>query len=376
MRMNFSTQNLRTVFAQEDKYEAFRKLCYNLNHGIDVYLEDEDGNERKVTKKEANKAVAKVFREICGISEEDARRSPKMRKRAIEDHHREIYEIIEEHVDFKVETGFRESEWFNDYVNYKNQKLGDDNEFWTKENIILNIAKVSGDSHDFTMQHLNEGESFRIHTSKYAAKVGKDLDLILLGRVDFTELTDKIAEAYLTYIQAECFSAVYDAAEKLPVSSEFVKTGALGAETKEKFDLLLEKVGVSNGNKDVVIMGTKTALKKINALAEIDWRSEGQKEKVANLGHLGSYESTELIEIPQRFAINDVTQMLIPNDVLLIFPKDVDPFVNMFDVGETEITDKGSNKGDLADDFRTYEVQREFGIGVNIYQNIGRWTLE
>ena len=376
MRMNFSTQNLRTVFAQEDKYEAFRKLCYNLNHGIDVYLEDEDGNERKVTKKEANKAVAKVFREICGISEEDARRSPKMRKRAIEDHHREIYEIIEEDVDFKVETGFRESEWFNDYVNYKNQKLGDANEFWTKENIILNIAKVSGDMHDYTLQNLNEGESFSIHTSKYAAKVGKDLDLILLDRVDFTELTDKIAEAYLTYIQAECFTAVYDAAEKLPVSSEFVKTGALGKETKDKFDLLLEKVGVSNGNKDVVIMGTKTALKKINALAEIDWRSEGQKEKVANLGHLGSYESTELIEIPQRFAINDVTQMLIPNDVLLIFPKDVDPFVNMFDVGETEITDKGSTKGDLADDFRTYEVQREFGIGVNIYQNIGRWTLE
>ena len=376
MRMNFSTQNLRTVFAQEDKYEAFRKLCYNLNHGIDVYLEDEDGNERKVTKKEANKAVAKVFREICGISEEDARRSPKMRKRAIEDHHREIYEIIEEDVDFKVETGFRESEWFNDYVNYKNQKLGDANEFWTKQNIMLNIAKVAGDMHDYTLQNLNEGESFSIHTSKYAAKVGKDLDLILLDRVDFTELTDKIAEAYLTYIQAECFGAVYDAAEKLPVSSEFVKTGALGKETKDKFDLLLEKVGVSNGNKDVVIMGTKTALKKINALALIDWRSEGQKEKVANLGHLGSYESTELIEIPQRFAINDVTQMLIPNDVLLIFPKDVDPFVNMFDVGETEITDKGSTKGDLADDFRTYEVQREFGIGVNIYQNIGRWTLE
>lgn len=376
MHMNFSTQNLRTVFSDEQKYKDFKKICYDLNRGNDIYLEDEDGNKRKVTKKEANKAVAKVFREICGISEEDAKRSPKLRKRAIEQHHAEIYEVIEDEVDFKVETGFQESEWFNAYVEYKSLKLGDDNKFWTKQNIILNIAKVSGDHHDFTMQNLNEGESYSIHTSKYAAKVGKDLDLILLGRVDFTELTDKIAEAYLTYIQGECFTSVYDAAEKLPVASEFVKTGALGKETKEKFDLLLEKVAVSNGNKEVVIMGTKTALKKINALADIDWRSEGQKEKVANLGHLGSYESTELIEIPQRFAINDVTQMLIPNDILLIFPKDVDPFVKMYDVGETEITDKGSDKGDLADDFRTYEVQREFGIGVEILQNIGRWTIE
>lgn len=38
------------------------------------------------------------------------------------------------------------------------------------------------------------------------------------------------------------------------------------------------------------------------------------------------------------------------------------------DKGETEITEAGQQKGDLADDFQTYEVQREFGVAVELPQ--------
>lgn len=371
--MRFSTDHLRSVFNNEDKYKNFKKLTYDLNHGNDIYEYDEDGNQRKISKKEANKAVRKILMEVCDITEDELK-SNKRRKRAIEMHHNEVFELIETDIDFKVETAFKESEWFNEFVDMRNLALGDDEEYWTKDKIMLIVAEISGDHHDLTMQNLNEGTSHKLHTKKYGIKIGKDVDLILLGRVDFTELTDKIAEAFAYKVQELCFTGIYGAAAKLPNNSQFVKTGALSPTTKEPFDLLLEDVATAN-EAEVVIMGTKTALKKLNSLADVDWRSDSQRESVANSGRLGSYEGTELIEIPQRFALNDVTKKLIDNNRLLIFAKNQEKFVWFTDKGETQITEVGQTKGDLADDFQTYEVQREFGVAVELPRYFGQWSF-
>ena len=374
MNIKFSTDHLRNVFSEDGKYENFKQLTYDLNHGNEIYEFDDDGNKRKISKKEANKAVHKVLMEICDLTEDDLK-SKKRRKRAIEAHHNELYEVIESDVDFKVETGFNQSEWFNDFVDRRNIALGDDEEYWTKENIMLVVAEISRGQHDLTLQNLNEGTSTKLHTKKYGVKIGKDIDLIMTNRIDYTELTDKIAEAFEYKVQELCFTGIFGASAKLPNNTQFVKTGALSAATKPSFDALIEDVGAAN-NAEVVIMGTKTALKKLNALADVDWRSYSQRESVANTGRLGSYEGTELIEIPQRFALNDVTKKLIPNNELLIFAKNQEKFVWFTDKGETEITEAGQEKGDLADDFRTYEVQREMAVAVNLPRYFGVWKTE
>lgn len=371
--LKFSTQHLRDVFSDEGKYDSFRNLCYDLNHGNEIFQYDEDGNKRVISRDEANKAVRKILMEICELDEADLT-SKKKRKRALKSHLNEVFEVIEEDVDFKVSTAFKDSEWFNEFVEQRNIALGDDEEFWTQEDIVLAVAKISGDHHDLTMQNLGEGESFKVHTSTYGMKVGKDIDLILLGRVNFTELTNKIAEAFASMIQTTCYEEVYNASSKLPNNSQFVKSGPLSSETKEKFDTLLEDVATAN-EAEIVIMGTKMALKKMNALADIDWRSNSQKEAVASLGHLGTYEVTDLIEIPQRFARNDVTKKLIDNKMLLIFAKNQEKFVKFVDKGETEITEDGQNKGDLADDFQTYEVQREMGVSTILPRYFGVWKI-
>lgn len=224
------------------------------------------------------------------------------------------------------------------------------------------------------MQYLNEGTPHKIHTKKYGVKIGKDIDFILLGRIDFTELTDKIAEAFVYKVQEMCYTGIYAAAAKLPNNTQFVKTGALSSTTKESFDTLLEDVGTAN-EAEVVVMGTKTALKKINNLADVDWRSLSQKEDVAKTGRLGSYEGVELIEIPQRFAFNDVTKKLIDNNKLLVFAKNMEKFVWFIDKGETQIAESGQQKGDHADDFQKYEVQREMGVEVVLPQFFGQWSF-
>lgn len=374
MVMRFSTEHLRNVFADEEKYKSFKQLTYDLNHGNDIFEYDDEGGSRKISNKEANKAVRKILMEVCDLTEEDLK-SKKRRERAIEMHHNELFELIETDVDFKIETGFNESEWFNDFVDKRNLALGDDEEYWTKEKITLVVAEITNGIHDLTLQYLNEGTPHKLHTKTYGVKIGKDIDLVLLGRIDFTELTDKISEAFMEKVQLLCFTGIYDAVAKIPNQSQFVKTGALAAGTKDAFDELIEDVSTANGS-DVVIMGTRAALKKINALADVDWRSASQKESVANTGRLGSYEGTELIEIPQKFEKNNVTKKLIPNDKLLIFPRTQEKFVLFTDKGETQITERGQEKGNLADDFQTYEVQRELGVGVELGNYIGCWKFQ
>ena len=63
-------------------------------------------------------------------------------------HGAELFEVIEEAVDFKVSTGFKENEFFNEFVEMKNVNDGDRNEFWVDKDVILTVAKVSGDHHD------------------------------------------------------------------------------------------------------------------------------------------------------------------------------------------------------------------------------------
>ena len=149
MRANFSTQHLSDVFAEEGKYENFRKLCYDLNHGNEIFEYDEEtGVARAVSKHDANKAIRRILMEVAEITEDDLK-SNKTWQRKLRKHEDEIFELIEEDIEFKVETGLRENDWFQDYIDYRNIKLGDDEEFWVRDNKgLFVVAKISGDHHD------------------------------------------------------------------------------------------------------------------------------------------------------------------------------------------------------------------------------------
>lgn len=224
------------------------------------------------------------------------------------------------------------------------------------------------------MQKLGEGEGFSVKTSNYAVKVGMDIDVYLLGRKDWSELVDAVSRAFTIQVQNDMFAEFMEAGDKLPTNEQFNKTEELIPDNKDEFDTLLDDVATANGGVSVVIMGLKTDLKKLTKLADIDWVSEDQKKEVAELGRLGSYEGVTLVEIPQRFALNDVTKKLITPGKLLIMPNVDNKFVKFVDVGETEILEV-TEKGQRKDDFMTYEVQREMGIATIIDKYFGVWNI-
>lgn len=365
------TENLNRVFSKEgNDFDGFRQFLFDYTHGREVY--DEDGN--KVSKSVANEKINRVCFDILGL-DYDSRKQLSKRdiKRAMRDHGQELFDVIEEAIDFKVTTGWQENEFFNDFVEMKTLSQGDRNEFWTDKDVILTVAKVSGDHHDLSMQKLGEGEAFSVGTSNYAIKVGMDIDVYLLGRKDWSELVDATSRAFQIKVQNDMFTEVMAAGDKLPTNEQFNVTRELTADNKDRFDELIADVSAANGGVSVVIMGLKTDLKKLTNLADIDWVTEDQKKEVASLGRLGSYEGTTLVEIPQRFALNDVTKKLIPTGKLLIMPNVDNKFVKFVDVGETEVVEV-TEKADRKDDFMTYEVQREMGIATMIDKYFGVWN--
>ena len=356
--MKFSTTHLNNLFSGgENGYEwdSVKNLMFDLSDGLDIC--DEEGN--KINKKEAEAKMRNIIFSVLG-------------------HGEEFFEVIEELVDIKVNTGLQANDFFNDFVDYRNIALGDSVEFYTEDKTILAVSKVAGHHHDFSLQRLGAGESTTIPMSTYGAAVGADIARYLVGQEDWAKLVSKLGEAFTKKLTDMVYAEVMNAYQQLPVSSaqigNFVGNGTL---VKATLDTIIENVGGLN-NSDVYILGTKTALKQLNTISDVNWRAEIDKEAVSRTGRLGWYESTDLIEIPQRFDNNDVTRRLVSDKILLIMPKTSDnKFVWVVDQGETlidEITERGEEHGRI-DDVMKYEMQRSFGVTTKIGAYFGAWIL-
>lgn len=348
-----------------------KNLMFDLASGREIFDAEQD---RVISKAEANDVLRKYCFETLGLTEKSTDRD--MQRAFKSEEGRKFFQVVEELVDIEVATGWQDNEFFQQFVESRSVADGDRTDFVTTEDIILTVAKVSGDQHDYTMQTLNQNKTFTVPMSTYAMKVGGDIRLFVTGRKDWGALVEAITKAFTKQIMDEMYAEFMGASASIPPTAQFNKTGTLGASTKASFDELIEDVSVANNNADVVILGTKTALKKINDLVVgggVQWIADSQKESVAATGRLGDYEGTALIEIPQRFEKNNTAAKLVASDKLLILPRvDLKP-VKLVDGGETTINVDGI--GTLMDDFQTLEVTRKYGISTIITKYFGQWTI-
>lgn len=324
-KLNFSAHVMNVFNEMETNYDEVKNLMYDLAMGNEIY---DEASGRVIPKAEAEEKLRGICQKIFGVNENSSKREL---KRAYREHGREFFDIIEEVVDVVIAHGFRDNEFFNTLVDYRNIALGDAYEFYTEKDVILSIAKVGVSHHDYILQRLGKGETTTIPYQRYGAAVGADINLYMIGRENWSELTAAIAKAFSVQIQKDIYAALLSAASSIPASirSGFVGTGLLSSATKDDFDAVISNVEIANES-PVVILGTKTALKKLNALSDINWRAASLKEDVSHSGRMGDYEGTLLMEIPQRFtSMTDLTP-LVDNTKLWILPADqTDKFIKM-----------------------------------------------
>ena len=347
---------------------SVKNLMFDLGAGREIY-DAEAG--RVISKAEASDTIRKACFEYLGLTKDSTN---KQIKRALNSERgTQFFTVIEEIIDTQIAHGLSENEFFNAWVESKNMADGDRNEFWADDEIILTVSKVSGDAHDLSMQRLSSGQSYHVDTAVYGIKVGGDIRLFLTGRKDWGSFVDAVVKAYIQKVQTLIATQFANGVNMLPVPATLKGTGALSASTKAQFDAIIEKVGAANEG-GVVIMGTKTALKALNALTKVAWDPASSiKEAVANTGIIGNYEGTPLMEIPQKFTDKTLATPIVDNKKLYIMPAVDDRFIKFVDYGETEL--EVNEKGATQDDMQSYEVQRRMGVATIMTRYHGEWTL-
>lgn len=359
----------KKIFSNEHLNDVFVKYTYEQMK--EVMEDTARGTFREgVTKNEAEEKIREMVLNVFELKPEDLTNRKKYR-RALKKNKDAFFEVIEDVVEDMLTQGWENEPFFMRFVETRNLADGDKNQFWTEEEITLAVSKVSGDHHDIILQRLGEGESYEVRTNRYGAAVGTDIRLFLTGRRDWSALIAAIYKAFDKKIKDTVYAEVMNVGEKLPVASMFNKAIPIDDAHKSDFDDLISDVSAANDNCDVIVMGTKTALKKIGKLTDIEWVSEGMKDKMHETGALGYYEGTALVEIPQRLIKKGATlERMIDSTKLLVLPVSMDRFVKLVNVGDPEIIEV-TEKGETMDDTMKFEYQQTFGVGTQVGKYFG-----
>ena len=157
--MSFDAR-VREVFENnEEQLNAFKKLM----------LDTANANfEEGITVKEANKKIVEKFMSVIGCNEYSTK--AEIRK-AIKRNQQVLFDLIEEVVPNLLQTGWQENPFFNEFVETKHIDIGDKNVFYTEDETLLTVSKVSGNHWDIDRQRLGKGASFSVETSWYGIAV-------------------------------------------------------------------------------------------------------------------------------------------------------------------------------------------------------------
>lgn len=366
----FNEHTMAVFSANETDYESVSNLMTDVALDREIY-DDESG--RKISKTEANAKILDLSRQIFGITDiKDA----KAVRRAIRDNSREWFDIIEDTISVVIDTNFKESDFFNSLIDRKTIGFGDRQDFVIEdEDALFSIAKAGTSHHDHILQRLRGRRSISVPTELYVVKIGADINRYILGDVDWSTWVTNIARSYNAMIQEQSYAQLGAAVTALP--AQFKGTGTLDATNKADFDRILADVSYANNGADVIILGTKTALKQINGLADVNWGAKDQRDNVMNTGNIGIYEGTKLVEIPNRFKDKTLSNYVFDNDKLYFIPVigEEGKFIKMIDEGDTEIFEVMEKNEKYVSDLQTYEVQRRMGFAMVLGRYFGYWDI-
>jgi hypothetical protein len=363
---NFNTRVMGIFSANGTDYDAMNNLMQDVALGREIYDAESD---RVISKAEASAKILDFSRQVLGITDvKDA----KQVRRALRDNGRDWFDIIEDTVDKTIEVGLKNSDWFNELVESKSISYGDRQDFVvTTNDALLSVAKAGTSHNDHILQRLKAGQTITIPTELYVVKVGADINKYILGDVEWDKLINAIAKAFEVKIQEQCYAEIAATVATLP--SQFKGTGTL---VKANFDNIIEAVSAANDGAEVVIMGTKSALSKITAIADVNWAATAQKDNMMNSGLIGIYEGTRLVTIPNRYKDATLSQFVFPTNQLFIMPVigDEGKFIKYVEEGDTQILEWMDRK-DYLSDIQAYQVSRRWGVGVVLGRYFGNWTI-
>ena len=198
--MNFDA-HVREIFENDDaKFASFNKLMLDVAN---------DNLEDGITIKEANAKITAMFKKIIGCDENSSKAEV---RKAIRKNQQVLFDLIEEVVPNLLQSGWQDNPFFNEFVETRNIDIGDQNVFYTEDETILTVSKVSGNHWDLDRQRLGKGTTFSVATSWYGIAVYSEYEKLLTGLEDFATFVTKLYEAVDRFVNESIYEAFVSAA--------------------------------------------------------------------------------------------------------------------------------------------------------------------
>lgn len=236
----------------------------------------------KYSKNEMDTSVRNAFIDLLGTDKLDYTNFRR--------HKVEIFEILEDVLAQTITEGFA-TDFFDQFVEYRDVNFGDTQQFYVEDNTPIVVAKHAGNHWDIRAQKLNIGDTFTVATNGYTAGIMADFKRFLAGRIDWNAFIAKVAVAFADKLKQDVHDAFIASAEYLP--AEFYHSA-----TFAENDLLAIAAHVQAANQasDVVLAGTKVALSK---LTNVDVLSDREKEGLNQNGMVSVWKGYRLLPITQ-----------------------------------------------------------------------------
>lgn len=355
---------IQNTFKDINDVRTFSKIC------IDTYKNQLQGQ----SKEQGNAVIRKRILEVAGLDEgfTDIQFKKAFKKQSVKE---AVFEIIEETLDNTLISGWSSDPWFNRYVDFRTATLGQKNEFYIPaDDMILNVSKISGGHHNIERQRLGHGTTRTVATRTYGAKVYAEMSRFLQGVEDWNALVDAVSKAFTVQVNRMIHTQVMSAVKTLPVPSKWNQKGLANTTNKKAFKQLIADVKRATGS-SAVIMGTEVGLGELTGFADVNWISTEAKSDIYGMGRLGTFEGTQIVELPNVFDYNNEQAYLEDDTKVIIMPGNIDKFVKFYYEGADTIVEH-LNIADNADDTRDYEFQSVMGVETVTNRRFGVWTFQ
>ena len=282
----------------------------------------------------------------------------------------DIFEILEVVLDQTLPEGWRDNEFFNRFVEERRVDLGDTNEFYAEDNTYLTVSRFSGNYWDTIRERYDIGAPFTVQTSWYEVHFYNEFERFMKELDSFTKMMDKARQSFLRFFQDAIYTAFSNMGDYVP--DEFSGHGALSTDTeKESLLTIIEKVQTATGHKPVLV-GSASALRKLQGHIEDNWIASSAKEERMKNGIISSWEGYELMVLPQVFKPGTF-DFELSTDKILIVGSATRPIKFVYE-GQSRIKEVRDNTENMD---MTYEaqIQTKAGVGIVIDNMVGEWTL-
>ena len=291
--------------------------------------------------------------------------SEKIDPRAMRKNGGAIFEILEVLIPALVQEGLKGDEFYMNLVEERRLAEGDRNEFWVEDNSAFVVAEMANGVATPRRQRIGHATSKEVKTTMHQIRIYEEMNRVLAGRVTWTEFVDKVVDSF----KKNLYNDIFTAFSGIDSTTEGVGTTyapAAGTYNEANLLTLVEHIEAATG-KNAMIIGTKTALRKVDTAIMADQA----KNDYYNAGYFGKVAGVPMVAIRNQHRVGTET-FIFPDDKLYIIASDDKPIKVVYE-GDGLILEKDPMTN--ADLSYEYLYAEKYGVGVIVNGKIGVYTL-